>query len=138
MSKYDPLGNFLRDSGAQRLPMTFDEIERVLGFRLPPSKKFPAWWSNNPSNNVMTRVWLAAGYQTEQVDSEGEKLVFRRVAPAVAQGAEGLAEETAPFEAAGEKAPRRHPLFGRLKGKITIVPGTDLTQPADPTWGERA
>ena len=38
-----------------------------------------AWWSNNPSNNVMTKVWLAAGYLTEQVDVSARKLVFRRV-----------------------------------------------------------
>jgi hypothetical protein len=28
--------------------------------------------------------------------------------------------------------PRPHPLFGCLKGMITIAPGVDLTEPADP------
>ena len=31
----------------------------------------------------------------------------------------------------------RHPLYGALKGYITFVPGVDLTEPADPEWGER-
>jgi hypothetical protein len=32
----------------------------------------------------------------------------------------------------------RHPLYGALKGYITFLPGVDLTEPADPEWGERA
>jgi hypothetical protein len=30
----------------------------------------------------------------------------------------------------------RHPLFGALKGYVQVMPETDLTQPADPAWGE--
>ena len=29
----------------------------------------------------------------------------------------------------------RHPLFGALKGLTRIPPGVDLTEPADPDWG---
>jgi hypothetical protein len=29
----------------------------------------------------------------------------------------------------------RHPLFGALKGFVRVMPGTDLTKPADPAWG---
>jgi hypothetical protein len=29
-------------------------------------------------------------------------------------------------------------LIGALKGTVWIAPGTDLTQPADPEWGEVA
>jgi hypothetical protein len=32
----------------------------------------------------------------------------------------------------------RHPLIGAMKGTVWIAPGTDLTQPADPDWGEVA
>jgi len=31
----------------------------------------------------------------------------------------------------------RHPAYGALKGLIHIPPGVDLTEPADPEWGER-
>ena len=48
--------------------MTFAEIEALLGEKLPASKQYPAWWSNNPSNNPMTKEWLAAGFQTESVE----------------------------------------------------------------------
>jgi hypothetical protein len=31
---------------------------------------------------------------------------------------------------------RRHPLFGALKGYVQVMPGTDLTEPTDPAWGD--
>ncbi len=30
----------------------------------------------------------------------------------------------------------RHPLFGALKDTTFILPGADLTEPADPDWGD--
>lgn len=78
MSKYAPLTHHLETQRASEAPMSFAEIERVLGFPLPASKQYAAWWSNNPSNNVMTRAWLKAGFKTERVDVSGERVVFRR------------------------------------------------------------
>jgi hypothetical protein len=132
MTKYAPLGDYLRKQRGSEVRMSFAQVERVIGGKLPPSQHNRAWWSNNPWNNVMTKVWLDAGFITEQVDIEGRKLVFRRVA-----------KEHTPmgqFEEAPQKpfAPGRHPLFGALKGLIRIPPGTDLTQPADPEWGKNA
>jgi hypothetical protein len=139
MSKYDPLGHYLRQRNAELVPMRFEEIERIIGSRLPESKHYPAWWSNNASNNVMTKVWLDAGYRSEQVDISGRQLVFRRVAPP--KGEESPVVSTpAPSEPADvdhEGPARRHPLFGALKGLLRVMPGTDLTKPADPSWGEK-
>jgi hypothetical protein len=128
MSKYAPLGEYLRKQRTAQVPMTFAEIERVIGAKLPTSQRYPAWWSNNPWNNVMTQVWLDAGFKSERVDVEGRKLVFRRTREAVS--------------ASGKSSPsdksKRHPLIGALKGTVWIAPGTDLTQPSDPEWGEVA
>jgi hypothetical protein len=33
---------------------------------------------------------------------------------------------------------KRHPLFGWMKGTVTIAPGTDLTTPACPEWADIA
>lgn len=120
MSKYEPLGRFLRDSRANEVPMTFAKIERIIGTELPPSARYRAWWSNNDFNNVMTKVWLEAGFRSEQVDVPGRKLLFRRVRQA--QGPD-------------DRSPR-HPLLGALKGLVRVAPGTDLTMPPEPTWGE--
>jgi hypothetical protein len=133
MSKYEPLRRYLERRGTESVPMSFAEIEKIIGFKLPVSQKYPAWWSNNPTNNVMTNEWLAAGYKTEQVDIEGRKLIFRRTRPS--PGREMASLSSADDEA---RQPRRHPLFGRMKGMITILPGTDLTEPADPRWADIA
>ncbi len=124
MSKYDRLGDYLRTQRTKEVPMTFAEIERVIGAKLPPSSpQYPAWWSNNPSNNVMTKVWLKAGFRTEQVDVKSRKIVFRRV--------EQKTREAQPADKVG-----RHPLFGALRGLVHVPPGVDLTEPADPDWGK--
>jgi hypothetical protein len=148
MSKYQPLGDYLRQQNRDFVPMHFNEIERIIGSQLPKtSQVYRAWWSNNPSNNVMTRVWLDAGYETEQVDMPGQRLVFRRVrmprAHRIAVGAPEIGSPSVvtatPVAAEVEQGgpARRHPLFGALKGLLRIMPGTDLTKPADPTWGEK-
>ena len=138
MSKYDPLGSYLKAKGTEFVPMTFADIERVIGTSLPESKCYPAWWSNNETNNVMTKVWRAAGYRTERVDIQGKKLVFRRIAPpASADGDNSAAGQPAiPSENGDSHEPKQHPLFNWLKDNITIAPGTDLTEPAYPNWGE--
>jgi antitoxin (DNA-binding transcriptional repressor) of toxin-antitoxin stability system len=60
--------------------MTFDDIEEVIGSRLPPrASTHRAWFSNNPTSNPMTRAWLAAGYKSADVDMAGRKLVFRKM-----------------------------------------------------------
>ena len=30
-----------------------------------------------------------------------------------------------------------HPAYGLMQGLIRIMPGTDVTQPADPEWADR-
>ena len=130
MSKYAPLRSFLEDRHSEMVPMTFAEIEKVLGFKLPHSRNYPAWWSNNPTNNVMTKEWLAAGYKTEQVDIEGRKLVFRREKPLRHTG---FAEGPTPMQ---YKATTKHPIFGALKDVTWIAPDVDLTAPADPEWAD--
>jgi hypothetical protein len=131
MGKYEPLGAYLRKQRGTLIPMTFAEIERVIGTKLPSSQRYPAWWSNSTTNNVMTQVWLDAGFQTEQIDVENRKLVFRRVAaPAMPKQ-----KENPPSGRDGET---RHPLIGWMKGTVKVAPGVDLTEPADPEWGEVA
>ena len=104
MGKYAGLGAHLRTQSSSEVPMTFSQIEAVTGTTLPPKAQYQrAWWSNNPDNNVMTKVWLDAGFETAQVDVAGRKLVFRRI--------------------------HRSPLLGAMKGTFTVDPSWDLTKP---------
>ena len=138
MSKYAPLGDYLRDQDEIRVGLSFADIERVIGSKLPPSAfEHRAWWSNNPENNVATKEWRAAGYVTEDVSLENKTVVFRRreeggVAEAATKGWGG-SDVVNPRAHEGISI---HPLFGAHKGKIHIMPGTDLTEPADPEWGK--
>lgn len=131
MGKYEPLGQFLRSQRTREVPITFREIEKITGAKLPPkAQHHRAWWSNNPSNNVMTKVWLAAGFESTQVDMAARRLVFRRVEDAKDSN---RTDRTATPYATAEG---RHPAFGALKD-ITVVPtGVDLTEPADPEWSK--
>jgi len=133
MSKYASLEKYLRDQPWDEVPMSFADIERVIGAKLPPAaQRHRAWWSNNPSNNVMTKVWLNAGFESAQVDMAARKLVFRRIVKAGATSG-GFAEPaTKPYATKDG----RHPIFGALKGMVHIPPGVDLTEPADPEWAD--
>ena len=78
-SKYEPLHGFLASRRTSEFPMSFDEVERVLGFPLPPSaRRHPAWWSNNRGTNVAVRAWRDAGWRTSRVDVPGQRVTFVR------------------------------------------------------------
>lgn len=132
MSKYQPLETFLAGASSDELAMSFAEIEQVLGFPLPPAAHtHRAWWSNNASNNVMTRAWLAAGYVTEQVDMASERLVFRK--HGTSAGAPGVEEAAAPpFH--GGKLGLVARLQAALGGTVKVAPGVDLTAPTGEVW----
>src|SRR5258708_38249983 len=79
MSKYDPLRDFLKARPASEAPMSFPEVEEVLGFELPPSaRQHPAWWSNNVGTHVNARAWREAGWKTSRVDLGSERVTFLR------------------------------------------------------------
>ena len=128
MSKYYRLKDFLTEMEQDYVPMTFGEIEKVLEFSLPASKQYPAWWSNNPSNNPMTKEWLDAGFETESVNTASGKIVFRRVKKSAPRGGSS---------SAGKEGARRplYPGFGFMKGLIKIEPGFEVTGPfSDESW----
>ena len=161
MGKYSPLKKFLVGQDQDRVPMTFAEIEKVLDFKLPASKQYPAWWSNNPSNNPMTKEWLDAGYETESVNTASGKLIFRRIRKGRPMRGEGGGASHAPqpprgrhpgfgfmegqmaFPADSDDENQEYivppksadPLFGCLAGTLTLLPDVDYTAPAYPDWG---
>jgi hypothetical protein len=89
MGRYDKLKHFLKSAKFTDVDMTFADIEKVLGRALPPSAyRHRAWWSNNPDNNVMTKAWLEAGYQTADVDMGAGTLTFECLGVPQPQAAE--------------------------------------------------
>ena len=134
MSKYAPLTNYLRRSGQNRVAMTFGKIERIVAAKLPPSAiRHRSWWSNNPTNSVITHAWLEAGYETSNVDMAGRRLVFRKRPPGGLADAAPLPHgRRSAAEASGAASLAQ--AFGALRGTVKVAPGTDLTEPSGADW----
>lgn len=140
-SKYDPLGDYLRARPTNEIALSFADIEKITGAPLPPKAvNHPAWWSNNPSNNTMTQVWLDAGFRTERVEIGARKLVFRRSGPSrPSRNGGSLQGEAA--SAASVASPTPAPPGGilarvcaALSGTVRVVRGVSLTEPTGEVW----
>src|SRR5579864_5323063 len=78
MSKYFRLTDFLRglsrDEETEWTP-SFDEVEEVMGEKLPPSaRQHRPWWANQ--GRAHSLAWESAGWKTANVDVESEELTF--------------------------------------------------------------
>ena len=65
MAKYDPLEAYLNRRGSAEVELAFEEVERIIGTRLPDSASRPQWWANetNPDgSHVQCMAWRSAGY----------------------------------------------------------------------------
>jgi hypothetical protein len=78
--KYGPLRECLARSADSRVPMTFAELEDLVG-RLPDSAyRHRAWWGNNDAS-VQAQAWLDVGWQVDMVNQAAKEVVFRRAHP---------------------------------------------------------
>jgi hypothetical protein len=74
--KYAPLERYLAASGKNTVELTFQEIEDILGFKLPDSAyKHSPWWSNG--GHSQANAWLGAGYAVAR-HKLGVRVVFER------------------------------------------------------------
>lgn len=93
-TKYEPLKRHLEgmfQHGEVRL--SFAEIEKILGFSLPPSAyEAQPWWSNTRAGHSQAVAWLDAGWKTTALDLAGRQVSFVRD-----EGVAGPAEERTPF-----------------------------------------
>ena len=93
--------------------MSFEQIERILGFKLPKSAyEYETWWSGRSH----ARVWLSAGWRTQDVNLAVHKVTFRRQT-----------------RTHGAQKQKRDP-WGCMAGTVTMMPGTDLVGPVGERW----
>ena len=104
MSKYSPLQHNLQARPPSDTTLTFDEIEKILGFKLPPSAhEHNAWWSNERGSHVQARAWMDAGWKVWHVQKSNKKVHFKPIPeepqppPADASLRGGVEDAGAPF-----------------------------------------
>ena len=77
--KYQRLYSYLCSLPDREWKVSFADIETVLGFDLPESARlYRPWWSNQIDGHSQATAWMAAGWETAEVDVRGETLLFRR------------------------------------------------------------
>ena len=114
-NKYFPLQQKLARSKAKVVTMTFADIEKVIGAKLPKNSSGQrAWWSNNPTNARITHAWLGAGRRVSNVDIMGRKASFVLCADAKKALVEGRSpkrgtDDVAKPKKARKAAPKRKP-----------------------------
>ncbi len=82
--KYVPLGAHLRRLAGEHsdVTLTFAEIERIIGARLPQGAQSQPFWSGvHGKPPPRARAWLAAGF-VAQPDPQHGRVRFHRQAPA--------------------------------------------------------
>jgi DNA-binding XRE family transcriptional regulator len=75
-SKYYPLFEYLSGQpDTASIALTFEEVEAILGNRLPETaRSVRAWWLNKTAQG---RAWQEAGWLVERVDFTAGTVVFR-------------------------------------------------------------
>ena len=70
--KYTPLETYLRGlpEGQQEVTLAFEQIEKILNFKLPASAYEDwRWWDHETEgNHVTARAWATAGWRIESLD----------------------------------------------------------------------
>ena len=81
MTKYGPLQDYLSESPAGQLTLSFSKIEEIIGDSLPESAwTHRAWWANDHSGyHPHVQAWLMAGWRVEEVDQVEGRANFVRL-----------------------------------------------------------
>jgi hypothetical protein len=75
--KYIRLAAFLAGQAGDRIEMSLDEVEELVGEALPPGSRFPSWWRND-TRKMHARAWLTAGWTVEEFIAGEGRVVFAR------------------------------------------------------------
>jgi|Deesub1362A_J573_1020465.scaffolds.fasta_scaffold06767_3 hypothetical protein len=79
MGKYHRLEQYLKDNQRETEILRFDNIEEILGFKLPKSAYvYRAWWANDKTHS-QAKSWLNAGWRVVSVDFVKKSVKFEKV-----------------------------------------------------------
>lgn len=81
-SRYAPLAIFLqsRPPADDRIDLSFEQIEQILGDALPASAySHRAWWANDSAGHVQSRQWLDVGWRVGSINMTSQLVRFMRI-----------------------------------------------------------
>ena len=106
--KYEPLKTYLSSLSEPVTVLTYDEIERLLGQKLPNTAYSDAWrqWWANTETHSQALAWLRAGWRVTRPDLANKRVEFRRQTDN-SVSANGATGQTTGARAAPEAGARR-------------------------------
>lgn len=83
MSKYQGLTDFLADLREDKVILTFEDINQLVGYELPKSAfEHRRWWANRTEGRGSQNLaWQSVGWETRDVNMELDEVTFVRVRP---------------------------------------------------------
>jgi hypothetical protein len=81
-SRYAPLALWLRSQpiAQDRLTLSFDQIEEILGNKLPESaRQHRSWWANDSVGHVQSQQWLEVGWRVSYINMGEGRITFARI-----------------------------------------------------------
>jgi hypothetical protein len=78
-SRYAPLARWLQSQREDKARMTFEQIEQIIGDKLPESaRQHRSWWANDAEAHVQSQQWLEAGWRVATLNMMDEQVTFVR------------------------------------------------------------
>ena len=76
MIEYQKFGSYLEKLNGKPVYITFEEIEKILGEKLPDSAyQYDAWWSNSDSHPLM-KIVLSKNWKSKNLDLNLKQIEF--------------------------------------------------------------
>lgn len=75
---FQPLARYLGDLSIQRVTLSFDQLEQILGCALPPAACMDRFWWANDDKQEHTWAWYGIGWQVEAVYVRARVVTFTR------------------------------------------------------------
>ena len=96
-SKYDKIHDFLVKQEGDEIELTFKQVERIVGAKLPRSARQGASFWGNDFSHSQARAWMSAAWRTRDVSVGQEHVTFVSDHKAHLLGEEHVAREVAWF-----------------------------------------
>ncbi len=139
-SNYSPLRDYLLKNSESRIILSFEEIEEILDFKLPDSAyNYRAWWANDKTHTQAINGWLAAGYETVNVDLGRRMVEFVKTGLAMIDDGANDDQEVKGYSSnSNTKHLREAAVFQELARRImSKYFGVELREGKKPDWPKK-